>query len=130
VPVDPPPDSARIYPAADGAEYCQQGWHVVMLTGFVDPAGFPGGNKEAFDFLSEVTIQFVLDGIPLATERTAIKRSPHPDPEFSENPLMAVTVGAFMPPGTLSLGSHELRTIYHEPGFDADFTVTFTVIPC
>jgi hypothetical protein len=128
-PVDPPPDSARIYPFADGAEYCE-GWHVVMLAGFGDPAAFPGGNKELFEFLSDVDIQFVLDGLPLDAERTSIKRFPHPEPDFSESPLMAVTFGAFTAPGELSLGTHELRTTYHEPGFDVEFTISFTVVSC
>jgi hypothetical protein len=129
VPVHPPPHSARIYPFADGAEYCQ-GWHVIMLAGFGDPAAFPGGNKELFEFLSEVRIQFVLDGVPLETERTRIKRFPHPEPDFSEDPLMAITFGAFMAPDELSVGSHELRTTYHEPGFDLGFTISFNVVSC
>jgi hypothetical protein len=129
VPVDPPPDSARIYPFADGAEYCE-GWHVVMLAGFGDPAAFPGGNKELFEFLSDVGIQFVLDGVPLETERTSIKRFPHPEPDFSENPLMAITFGAFLAPDELSVGTHELRTTYHEPGFDVEFTISFNVVSC
>ena len=129
VPIDPPPDSARIPPFVDGAEYCD-GWHVVMLVGFGDPAAFPGGNTELFEFLSDVAIEFVLDGVPLETERTSIKRLPHPDPELSENPLMAITFGAFLAPGELSVGTHELRTTYHEPGFDVEFTISFTVVPC
>jgi len=129
VPADPPPDSARIYPAADGAVYCD-GWHVVMLVGFGDPTAFAGGNAELFDFLSEVDIRFVLDGVPLETERTSVRRFPHPEPEFFENPQMAVTVGAFMAPGELALGSHELRTSYHEPGFDLEFTIGFRVVTC
>jgi hypothetical protein len=129
VPVDPPPDSARIYPFADGAEYCD-GWHVIMLAGFGDAAAFPGGNAELFGFLSEVDIRFVLDGVPLETEQTSIRRSPHPEPEFSENPLMAVTFGAFMAPGAISVGTHELRTTYHEPGFDVEFTISFSVVAC
>lgn len=129
VPVDPPPDSARIYPFADGAVYCD-GWHVVMLVGFGDPAAFEGGNAELFEFLSEVDIRFVLDGVPLETQRTSVRRFPHPEPEFFENPQMAVTFGAFMAPGELSLGAHELRTSYHEPGFDFEFTIGFSVATC
>jgi hypothetical protein len=129
VPVDPPPHSARIYPFADGAEYCD-GWHVVMLAGFGDPATFAGGNAELFRFLSDVDVQFALDGVPLHAVRTSIKRFPHPDPAFSENPLMAVTFGAFLAPGDLSEGTHELRTTYREPGFDVEFTTGFRVVAC
>ena len=91
---------------------------------------FEGGNAELFDFLSEVDIQFVLDGVPLETQRTSIRRFPHPEPEFFENQQMAVTFGAFMAPGELALGTHELRTSYHEPGFDLEFTIGFSVVTC
>jgi hypothetical protein len=129
VPGDPTPGGARIYPGADGFEYCQQGWHVILLGYFDDPAFF-GGNKELFDFLSAVDIRFVLDGVPLETERTAIKRFSHPDPTFSEQ-AFAVGFAAFLPPGALSLGTHQVQTIIHDPVFgDFDFTVGFTVIPC
>lgn len=129
MPVDPPPDSARISPFADGAEYCH-GWHVVTLVGFGDPAVFPGGNKELFEFLSDVDIHMFLDGVPLETERTSIKRFPHPLSEFSENPQMAVTFGAFLAPSELPVGTYELRTTYHEPGVDVEFTISFSVVPC
>jgi hypothetical protein len=128
VPVDTTPDGARIYPGGDGLEYCEQGWHVVQLGYFDDPALF-GGNQALFDFLSAVDIRFVLDGDPLATERTAIKRFSDPG-AFSEE-AFAVGFGAFLPPGALSVGTHELRTFIHDPLFgDFDFTVAFTVVSC
>lgn len=130
VPVDPPPGSARIYPGVEDAVYCEQGWHVVMVGAFDDPTAYPGGNKDLFAFLSAVTIQFFLDGVPLEMEQTSIKRFPHPDPNFSENPLMAVNFGAFLQPGALSVGTHELQTIYHDLLFDLEFTVGFTVVSC
>jgi hypothetical protein len=43
---------------------------------------------------------------------------------------MAITFGAFMPPEELSVGSHDLRTTYHEPGFDVEFTIRFNVVSC
>jgi hypothetical protein len=130
VPVDPPLDSARIYPGVEDAVYCSEGWHVVMVASFDDPALYPGGYQELFDFLSAVTIQFFLDGVPLEMEATSIRRFPHPEPGFSENPLMAVTFGAFLEPGALSEGTHELRTVYHDPAFDFEFTVSFTAVSC
>jgi hypothetical protein len=129
VPVDPEPGGARIYPGVDGAEYCQQGWHVILLGVFDDPAFF-GDNKELFNYLHSVDLRFVLDGAPLETKRTAIKRLSHPDPTFSEQ-AFAVAFGAFLPPGALSLGTHQVQTIVHDPVFgDFDFTIGFTVIIC
>ena len=92
-------DGARIYPGQDGLEYCEHGWHVVLLGIFDDPAFF-GGNEELFDFLAAVDIRFVLDGVPLDAERTSIRRFSNPPAEFSEQ-AFAVGFGAFLPPGAL-----------------------------
>ena len=102
-------DRGRIYPGESGLEYCQQGWHVITIGVFDDPTLSPGGNKEARKTLSAVDTQFALDNVPLQTERTAIKKLQHPFPDFSENPLWAVTFGAFLAPGSLSLGDHEIE---------------------
>jgi hypothetical protein len=130
VPGETTPDGARIYPLLDDLQYCDDGWHVVLLGYFDDPAFYAGGNKELFDFLSAVDIRFALDGVPLTTERTAIKRLAHTDPAFVEEAFV-VGFGAFLPPGSLSLGPHELLTTQHVPEFgDEEFVTPFTVIPC
>jgi hypothetical protein len=42
-----------------------------------------------------------------------------------------VTFGAFLAPGSLSLGSHEIKTSIHDPVFgDGEFTTPFSVIAC
>ena len=129
VPGETTPDGARIYPGLDDLEYCDQGWHVVLLGYFDDPAFF-GGNQELFDYLSAVDIRFVLDGVPLQTERTAIKRLTHFDPAFGEK-AFAVGFGAFLAPGALSVGTHQLQTIIRDPVFgDFEFTTAFTVVSC
>jgi hypothetical protein len=130
-PAIPTPDSARIYPGEHDLEYCPQGWHVITLGVFADPAFYPGGNKEARQVLSTVDIHFALDGVSLQTERTAIKKLQHPFPDFSENPLWAVTFGAFLAPGSLSLGDHEIKTSIQAPVLgDEEFTTPFSVITC
>lgn len=131
VPIEPPLDSARIYPLLDGVEYCQGGWHVVMLGIFDDPTLYAGGKQELRALLSAVTNEFILDGVPLEVKRTAIKRFQHPPPEFSEVPFIVFTDGAFLPPGSLTLGTHELRTLQTDPVFgDSELTVSFTVVTC
>jgi hypothetical protein len=121
-PAIPTPDSARIYPGEPDLEYCAQGWHVITLGVF---------NDEVRQSLSTVDIQFALDGVSLQTERTAVKKLQHPFPDFSENPLWAVTFGAFLAPGSLSLGNHEIETSIHNPVFgDEEFTTPFSVIAC
>ena len=130
VPVETTPDGARIYPGIDGLEYCEQGWHVVLLGLFDDPALYAGGNRELFDVLSASAIQFELDGDPLETERTAVKRLSHPDPAFVED-AFAVGFGAFLAPGDLDVGTHQLQTFIEDPVFgDFDFTIGFTVVAC
>jgi hypothetical protein len=129
VPVETTADGARIYPGEDGLEYCEQGWHVVLL-GIFDNPSFFGGNKGLFDSLTAVDIRYVLDGVPLDAERTSIRRFSNPPAEFSE-PAFAVAFGAFLPPDSLSAGTHHLQTFIHEPVFgDFDFTVGFDVVAC
>jgi hypothetical protein len=124
------PFLARIYAGEDGLEYCEQGWHVIHLGFFDDPAFFPDGNNGLFDYLSAIDVRYVLDGVPLETERTAIKRLTFPNPAFIEE-AFAFAVGAFLPPGSLSVGTHQLQTFIEDPVFgDEDFTISFTVVPC
>ncbi|HWI00138.1 MAG TPA: hypothetical protein VNT27_07390 [Propionibacteriaceae bacterium] len=121
-PAIPTPDSARIYPGEPDLEYCAQGWHVITLGIF---------DEKVRQALSTVDVQFALDGVSLQTERTAIKKLQHPFPDFSENPLWAVTFGAFLPPGSLSLGNHEIQTTIENPVLgDEKFTTPFSVIAC
>jgi hypothetical protein len=130
VPAETTPNGARIYPLLDDLQYCDQGWHVVLLGFFDDPAFYAGGNKELFAFLSGVDVRFTLDGVPLPTERTAIKRVAHTDPAFIEEAFV-VGFGAFLPPGSLSLGTHELSTFSHVPTFpDEELVTPFTVVAC
>jgi hypothetical protein len=102
-----------------------------MLGIFDDPTLYEGGQNELRDSLSAITMQFFLDGVPLEMEQAAIKRFQHPLPEFSEVPFLVINFGAFLPPGSLTLGTHELRTLIHDPAFgDFDFAVSFTVVSC
>ncbi len=120
-PAIPTPDSARIYPGEPNLECCAQGWHVITLGVF----------NEVRQSLSTVDIQFALDGVSLQTERTAIKKLQHPFLDFSENPLWAVTFGAFLAPGSLSLCNPEIKTSIHNPVLgDEEFTTPFSVISC
>jgi hypothetical protein len=129
VPGETTPDGARIYPLLDDLEYCDQGWHVVLLGAFDDLA-FYAGNRELFDYLTAIDIRFTLDGVPLETKRTAIKRIATSDPAFLDEGF-EVGFGAFLAPGALSVGSHELRTFIHDPVFgDEDFLTPFTVVSC
>jgi hypothetical protein len=124
------PDSARIFALFDNVAYCQEGWRVIVL-GFFDDPSFYSSRNELRAYLSSLSMEFVLDGVPLEVETTSVKEFPHPPPELSLNPLMEVNFGAFLAPGALSLGTHELQTIFHDPVFgDDEVTVSFTAVAC
>jgi hypothetical protein len=67
----------------------------------------------------------------LETESTAIKRFQHPPPAFLRGPFTVVNFAAFLPPGSLTLGAHELRTVLHDPTIgDFGFTTPFAAVSC
>jgi hypothetical protein len=122
------PDSARIFSLFDNVAYCQEGWHVIVVGAFDDPS-FYSSRNELRAYLSSLSTEFVLDGVPLEVETTSVKELPFPG--SSLNPLMVVNFGAFLAPGALSLGTHELQTIFHDPVFgDDELTVSFTAVAC
>jgi hypothetical protein len=77
-----------------------------------------------------VDVQFELDGVSLEVERTAISRLTHPNPAFIEE-AFAVNFGAFMAPGSLSVGPHTIHTTIIDPLYgDFEFDTPFTVVSC
>jgi hypothetical protein len=123
------PDGPRIDPTGDGLVYCTQGWHVVSLALFDDPT-FYGGNNQLFAFLSSLGMQFVLDGVPLTVQRTAIKRVADNPPDIG-GVAYGIGFGAFLPPGALSPGTHQLQTFIHDPvNGDFNFQIGCTGVSC
>jgi hypothetical protein len=89
----------------DGRHFCAEDWHLLAAAWFVD---FNESRtiQQARDELAATTIQLVLDGTELATERTAIRRFPE-QPEGSEEAEgFYFQQGTIVPPGQLSVGSH------------------------
>lgn len=125
------PDGARISPLADLFTYCQAGWHVISL-GYFDFVGdtafpVPPTRQALMDYLASTNIQFVLDGLPLATQRTSIKAVNTPDVAGA----MGYNVGALLPPGSVLLGQHLLVTTVTDPVFgNFSFNTTFNIAPC
>jgi hypothetical protein len=116
------PEDVRIYPANDDREYCGSGWHVVSFHGFDLVENFPD-TQSLFDALESVEMSFELDGVPLETRRTAIKNLGVHVYQFG--------VGSLLPPGTLTVGTHELHTLSTSSFYETeDFTTEFTVLPC
>lgn len=121
-------DGVRINPLLDGLTYCQQGWHLIALSIVGDVASFDS-KKALFADLAAADIQFRLDGssVPLEMQRTAITRVNIPAFENA----FGVNFGAFLPPGSLDLGQHELETTVVLAGFPAvTETINLFVVSC
>jgi hypothetical protein len=102
-----------------------EGWHVIAV-GVFGPVDGP--RPQVRQQLSGLTIRYILDGVELETVRTPIK-------EFAAGldglPAIQLTVGALLPPGSLTVGTHTLLTIFSEPGFpDEQVQVEVTGLDC
>ncbi len=117
-PADFFPDSmARIGPMApwNGRHLCSLDWHVISVTANEgNTVGQSRTNTEIRDFLSQIELDFMLDGAPLDTMRTAIKRTLNPERGFVE--AFFVAEGQVMAPEDLSVGQHSLQFTGHRPG--------------
>jgi hypothetical protein len=72
-------------------------------------------------------LSFTLDGAPLATERTAIKRFLNPE-QFGVEEMYYFQEGRIMSPADLSVGSHQLVVTVNEPGFPPEASeITFFI---
>jgi hypothetical protein len=117
------PDAVRINPLRRNFQYCASGWHLISLN-VGDDAEFYDDKQALFDSLASVDVTFRLDGVPLTTERTAIKRN-------TVDGGYWVGVGTLVRPGTLTVGSHSLTTAVVHPIWGTDeFSVRFNVLSC
>jgi hypothetical protein len=118
----------RPYPGTiwDGHHFCAEDWHLLAAAWFVD---FNESRtiQQAKDELAATTIQLVLDGTELATERTAIRRMPE-QPEGSEEAEgFYFQQGIIVAPGDLSVGSHTFAFTVMFPGGSEDGQSTFII---
>jgi hypothetical protein len=92
---------------AGGRHFCAEDWHVIVLA-IIDggDASFTRQDAEA----NPVTLSFTLDGEPLSTTRTALKRSLDPD-LFDFEEAWWFQEGRVMAPADLSVGSHRLVVV-------------------
>lgn len=122
-------EDVRILPiqrTSQSASFCASGWHVISLPILSLLEDYEDYNDLVAD-LSLIDIQFVWDGLPLEEQRTAIKRYNHPifDDAFGFN------TGAFMPPGSLTVGTHTLTTTLVDPPEPPDtWSIEVIILPC
>ena len=81
-------------------------WHVILL------AWFDGGDKsfnmqDAKVLMDPVALEFAIDGAPLPTQRTSIKRFLAPE-RFGLEEAYYFQQGVVLPPSALTVGSHTL----------------------
>jgi hypothetical protein len=108
----------------DGKHYCAEDWHVILLAPVVGgDASFTRPEAEAI--LDSVVLSFTLDGAPLPTTRTTVKRFLNPEPD---DVAYAVQEGRIMAPSDLSVGEHQLAVTITEPGFPTEvLAITFFI---
>ncbi len=110
----------------DGRHYCAEDWHV-LVAGWSAPIDESHTVKQAKDELAATTIQLVLDGTELDTERTAISRMPEQPEGFGEVEAFYFQQGKIVAPGELSVGSHTLAFTATSPVGSDGSQITFTI---
>jgi hypothetical protein len=113
----------------DGAHFCTEDWHVILM------ADIEGGDPsfkhhDAERIMNGLDISFTLDGAPLPTTRTAIKRFLDPD-AFGFQVAYYFQQGQIMSPADLSIGSHQLEVALVDASGQQSFQdgITFFIDP-
>lgn len=121
-------DGVRVDPFLDGVEYCVSGWHLVSI-GVGDSLSAYPDRTALRDALAESRVEFTLDGVSLPVERTSVH--PYPSTLALAGDLLALNAGAFLPPGSLAVGAHDLFTVIERPGVPPMVTaISFVGIDC
>lgn len=113
-----------------GTHVCSTDWHVVAVTLFTG-GDSSYSHQQAVTDLAPLTMHFTLDGAPLTTTATPIKRATGTAQLFGLEEMYAQTTGAILAPDALSVGAHTIRLVMDNslgPGVPEDFgDVTFFV---
>ncbi|HEY2916600.1 MAG TPA: hypothetical protein VGI98_05225 [Candidatus Limnocylindrales bacterium] len=111
---------ARINPFFDGQAYCDRDW-LILLVSFVGDEHLQSTKA----IRAHTSVDFVLDGSPVATRQTPVKRFLAADrADF----FFGWTVARFYAPGSLADGPHALETTFHYPDGSSDvLDVTFGI---
>jgi hypothetical protein len=86
----------------DGAHYCALDWHAIVIADIE-----PGPHQDAAATIADLTVAFTLDGAPLQTTQTAVKRFLNPE-RFGLEDAYYSQFGRVMAPSELAAGSHSL----------------------
>ncbi len=132
--VGPPADSdlqSSIRPFSgdlwDGRHFCVQDWHTILISGISSSGSSdPWSLQQARADLDPAVVTFTLDGGPLATNRTPIKR-------YLKDPSVEAYYfqqGTVLPPSALAVGTHTASFLVTFPNGDAfGDGITFYIDP-
>jgi hypothetical protein len=111
----------------DGAHFCAEDWHVILIA---DIEGGDGSFKhdDAARIMDGLNVSFTLDGVPLPTTRTPVKRFLNPE-EFGLQVAYYFQQGQIMSPADLSAGGHQLEVTVVDAAGQQNFQdgITFVI---
>ena len=110
----------------DGRHFCAEDWHVLVAAWFL-PIDESHTVQQVKDELAATTLQLVLDGTELDTERTAIRRMPEQPEGFEEAEGFYFQQGKIVAPGELSVGTHTFAFTTTFPGGSEGSQSTFII---
>ncbi len=110
----------------DRAHFCQQDWHVI-LQGDIEGGDKPFTKQDAEQIMNSLQIVLTLDGEPLQTTRTAVKRFDNPEGRGLEEAWWCAW-GHLLAPDDIKVGSHQLDvTITDASGDVSQQGITFVI---
>jgi len=90
----------------DGRHFCGEDWHTVLVSP-VEGGDASFTKNDAAVILDAISVSFVLNGSPLASERTKIKSVPDPS-QFGFVNAYFFNQGRVLSPDELAVGQHQL----------------------
>jgi hypothetical protein len=109
----------------DGRHYCALDWHTVVIA-ILEGGDATFTKKDAAAIFSAISISFVLNGVPLASERTNIKAYPDPS-QLGFVEVYYVQQGRVLSPSDLAVGQHALSMTITTPTSTEVSTITFFI---
>jgi hypothetical protein len=91
----------------DGAHFCAEDWHVILIAD-IESGDTSFKHDDAERIMNGLDVSFTLDGNPLPTTRTPIKRFLNAG-QFGLQVAYYFQQGQIMSPADLSVGSHRLE---------------------
>jgi hypothetical protein len=111
----------------DGAHFCAEDWHTIVMAD-VEGGDASFRHADAEQIMNGLEISFSLDGAPLPTVRTAIKRFLNPE-QLGLDVAYYFQQGQVMSPTSLAPGTHELGVAVVDAAGQQSFQdgITFTI---